>query len=560
MSSAPTVSKPSLEKLLSSMEKAFRSFKLYEGQGMQFEAHIQELASQAALATEQGPAALLVTPHGLMSEDQGVSEDGEINKVWFDLFEHGARQIIFSPGISNSEIREMLHVIAGNEAEHDDILTSLWRREMKHIQVFVARTLVKGLPVDEDQQMALQRRYGRWRTLLAPDAGTGDKTIHLNPDDLRVLSTRDDSFSWCASCIENKDAQLEQSEDIQWNDDDALPTFLQLLGQVDDETRDTVLVNLVGSYTRLGLSQNLNALLASTSAEPSLSDWSLERLLTAAGGINALIPLIEAGPSAFKESLSALVSEDATTLDQLINSIDTEAIRDEIHEMVVSEESSPLAFHSDRLTSPNEEDQLASLEALWNMEKDEAIYLAIEACRSQHPAVRLRLINLMRPVYQPAMRHQMERLFRDTDEGVRIETLRFIKETGERYFLREALELVKSPQFAKRSEQEQLEIIQVLAKHANLPAINRYFCTFANASSMLMNEHMRRIQLEAFRVISRFPSEDGREVLKRAAGRWVGNKRAREVAAEELERLKEADHRTRMNNQGDEDNEEDPHE
>ena len=77
---------------------------------------------------------------------------------------------------------------------------------------------------------------------------------------------------------------------------------------------------------------------------------------------------------------------------------------------------------------------------------------------------------------------------------------------------------------------------------------------------MLMNEHMRRIQLEAFRVISRFPSEDGREVLKRAAGRWVGNKRAREVAAEELERLKEADHRTRMNNQGDEDNEEDPHE
>ena len=195
-------------------------------------------------------------------------------------------------------------------------------------------------------------------------------------------------------------------------------------------------MNLVGSYTRLGLSQNLNALLASTSAEPSLSDWSLERLLTAAGGINALIPLIEAGPSAFKESLSALVSEDATTLDQLINSIDTEAIRDEIHEMVVSEESSPLAFHSDRLTSPNEEDQLASLEALWNMEKDEAIYLAIEACRSQHPAVRLRLINLMRPVYQPAMRHQMERLFRDTDEGVRIETLRFIKETGERYFLR----------------------------------------------------------------------------------------------------------------------------
>ena len=190
------------------------------------------------------------------------------------------------------------------------------------------------------------------------------------------------------------------------------------------------------------------------------------------------------------------------------------------------------------------------------MGKDEAIYLAIEACRSQHPAVRMRLMELMRANYQPAMRHQMERLFRDTDEGVRIESLRFIKESGERYFLRETLELVKSPQFGKRSEQEQMEIIHVLAKHAKLPAINRYFCTFANASSLLMNEHMRKIQLEAFRVIRRFPSEDGREILKRAAGRWVGNKKAREVAAEELERLKESDHHTRTKTQDDQGEEE----
>jgi hypothetical protein len=534
------------------MEKAFRSYKLYEGQGMQFEAHVQELASQAALATEQGTAALIVTPHGLISEDQDVQDDEEINKVWFDLFEHGARQIIFSPGINNTEIREMLHVIAGNEGENDDILTSLWRREMKHIQVFVARTLVKGVPVDEDQQMALQRRYGRWRTLLAPDAGTGDKTIRLNPDDLRVLSTRDDSFSWCATCIENTHTQPQQDEHIDWEDEATLPSFLHLLGQIDDETRDTVLVNLVGSYTRLGLSHDLNSLLTATATEPSLSDWSLERLLTAAGGISALIPLIEAGPSAFKESLSALVSEDAATLEKLINSIDTESIRDEIHNMVVSEENSPLAYHSERLTSPSEEEQLDSLNALWAMGKDEATYLAIEACRSQHPVVRMRLLELMRKNYQPAMRHQMERLFRDTDEGVRIESLRFIKESGERYFLREALELVKSLKFGKRSEEEQMEIIHVLAKHAKLPAINRYFCTFANASSLLMNEHMRRIQLESFRVIRRFPSEDGREVLKRAAGRWVGNKKARETAAEELARLKEDDHHTRMKDGQDE--------
>ena len=53
-----------LEKLVASMDKAFRSFRLYEARGPQYEAHVREMASQAALATEQGPAVLTVTPHG----------------------------------------------------------------------------------------------------------------------------------------------------------------------------------------------------------------------------------------------------------------------------------------------------------------------------------------------------------------------------------------------------------------------------------------------------------------------------------------------------------------
>jgi hypothetical protein len=335
-----------------------------------------------------------------------------------------------------------------------------------------------------------------------------------------------------------------------------LTDFLHLLGRAEAETRDKVLINVISSYMRLGLSKELNALLTATTAEPSFGDWSLERLLTEVGGINALIPLIEAGPSAFKESLSALVAEDAAALEKLINSIDTESIRDEIHDLVVSEESSPLAFHSERLSSPDENEQLESLDALWNMGKDESTFLAIEACRSQHTAVRQRVLEHMRRNYQGAMRHHMERLYRDVNEGVRIEALRFVKESGDRFFLRETLEIVKGPQFAKRSENEQLEIIHVLAKYAGLPAINRYFCTFANASSLMMNEQMRRIQLESFRVIGRFPTEDGEEILKRVAGRWVGNKKAREVAQEELSRLKEQAHHTRMNEQNDQPEEE----
>jgi len=527
-----------LDKLISSMEKAFRSYRLYEARGPQYEAHVREMASQAALVTEQGPAFLTVTPHGLQTNMERSSEEEDLNRTWFDLFEQGARQIVFTTGIESREVREMLQIVASDQAEGDDILTALWRRELKHIQVVVARTLVRGVGANRSTQDTLEAQYGHWRNLLAPDAKTSDKQVQLSPDDLRVLAVESEPLLWCVDCVEPPPSSVDSPLFEAQTDD--LDTFLGFLGDMSREDCDHVLSHLIGSYARLGLTDKINQLMAAAEAHPALGGWSIQRMLNAAGGIDALIPLIEAGPMAFRESLSAMASVDSAMMEELLSKIETETIRDEVESLVITQESAPLAFHSARLSSPDLAEQMESVQALFDLGTEEATYLAIEGCGSFHVEVRAYTLTRMEPIYEPPMRNSMTRLFRDKEESIRIQVYRFIKENGERHFLREALALAKDGYFGRRSEEEQWDVIQALSTHGNLPPINLFFCGVAASGSLWTSEHMLRIQHEAIRVLGKFPTPDGLHTLKKLSRKLVGAKELREAARVQLEKMERA--------------------
>jgi hypothetical protein len=523
-----------LDKLISSTDKAFRSYRLYEARGPQYEAHVREMASQAALSTEQGPAILTITPHGLQSDTNRTASESELNRTWFDLFEQGARQIVFTHGIETAEVREMLQIMAG-EQHGDDILTVLWRRDLPHIQIAVARTLVRGRRTSMSTEETLEAQYGHWRNLLVPDAQASDQRVEIRPDDLRVLAVNSKPLLWCADCKEPPapetatglfDDKLEEVE-----------AFLGLLSPLDSEDIDSVLTSLIGSYARLGLTDKINSLMSAAEHHPALSGWSLERMLTAAGGVQALIPLIEAGPAAFRESLSAMASFNAELIEELIDSIETDSIREEVEALVITQEAAPLAFHSARMSSTVIEEQLESVRALFDMNTQEATYLAIEGCASHFPEVRTYTLTRMEPIYEDSMRNSLTRLYRDTEESVRIEVYRYIKRSGNRYFLREALATVKDPYFARKSEDEQWELIQTLSSHGNLPPINLLFCGIATSSSIWTNEHKLRVQHEAIRVLERFPSVDGLHSIKKLSRRFVGSKELREAAQSALKRM-----------------------
>ncbi|MEC8193430.1 MAG: hypothetical protein VX127_11890 [Myxococcota bacterium] len=529
-----------LDKLISSVEKAFRSYRLYEARGAQYESHVREMASQAALSTEQGPAMLTITPHGLQTNTERSKREHELNRTWFELFEQGARQIVFTKGIETREVREMLQIMAG-EHHGDDILTVLWRRELNHIQISVARTLVRGIRSDMSAEEMLDAQYGHWRNLLVPDAQASDRRIEINPDDLRVLAVQRTPLQWCAECAEARESTESNPAPNFSGQSSGVAEFLSLLSPLDSDEIDSVMTNLIGSYARLGLTEKINELMSLADDHPALSGWSLERMLTAAGGVQALIPLIESGPEAFRESLSAMAASNADLIEELLGGIEAEAIREEVEALVITQEATPLAFHSARMNSPNLDEQLESIKALFNMGTDQANYLAIEGCGSVHPEVRLYVLSRLEPIFEESMRNSMLRLYRDTDEAVRIEVFRFIKRSGDRYFLREALATAKDAYFTRRSDDEQWEVISALAAHGNLPPINLLFCGYATSSSVWTNEHKRRVQLEAIRVLERYPTVDGVHSLKKLSRRLVGAKDIRAAAKAALDRMNARD-------------------
>ena len=523
-----------LEKLVASMDKAFRSFRLYEARGPQYEAHVREMASQAALATEQGPAVLTVTPHGLLVGDDKRAKEPELNRTWFDLFEQGARQVIFTPGIETAEVREMLQIMAGDH-QGEDILTVLWRRELNHIQISVARTLVRGHRAGATTAETLEAQYGHWRNLLVPDAQASERRVQISPDDLRVLAVQSEPLEWCSDCLAPHRTTADLAMFAQEESD--LDELIGMLSELQSSEVDQILSMLVGAYSRLGLPNQVNRLMALTEDHPALEDWSVQRMVDAAGGVHALIPLIEAGPEAFRESLATLANADTAMIEELLKEIETDSVREQVESLVITAESAPLAFHSARLQTAPVEEQLESVKALFDIGTEEAIYLATEGCGSVHSEVRMYTFDRMEPIYEDAMRSSVLKLYRDADEAVRVRVLRFIKQSGDRWFLREALSTAKDSYFPQRSEDEQWEMIQTLAAHGNLPAINLFFCGIANASSLWTNDHKMRVQAEAVRVLGRHHSEDGLHTLKKLSRKMVGNKTLRDAARAELDRI-----------------------
>ena len=387
-----------LEKLVASMDKAFRSFRLYEARGPQYEAHVREMASQAALATEQGPAVLTVTPHGLLVGDDKRAKEPELNRTWFTV-RAGARRVIFTRD-ETAEVREMLQIMAGDH-QGEDILTVLWRRELNHIQISVARTLVRGHRAGATTAETLEAQYGHWRNLLVPDAQASERRVQISPDDLRVLAVQSEPLEWCSECL----APHRTTPDIAMfaQEESDLDELIGMLSELQSSEVDQILSMLVGAYSRLGLPDQVNRLMALTEDHPALEDWSVQRMVDAAGGVHALIPLIEAGPEAFRESLATLANADTAMIEELLKEIETDSVREQVESLVITAESAPLAFHSARLQTAPVEEQLESVKALFDIGTEEAIYLATEGCGSVLE-VRLYTFDRIEPIYEDAMR------------------------------------------------------------------------------------------------------------------------------------------------------------
>jgi len=513
-------------KLLLSLEKVLRSYRLYEARGTQYDAHVNELASHAALATEVRPVEVSLSPFGPFLPGDAPPSDGEFARQWFVLFEEGARQIVFQPGIDRRELRELLHILSADAEDGEDIVTALWRKELKHVQVFVARVLIRGVDLGEDKSVSLEEQYGRWKSMLHPGAKLrkGADAVQLSPDDFRILALDEDGFDWCRLSTElsselrkeRRKPKLAASVDREIRDMDR---FLDLAVALEEDADSTIL-NVMGGMTRMGMVKELNRMICAVAAHTELEGRSLHSLLDDPEALNALVPLVESAPSAFHDSLAAIASINAEAAEKLLENVEESEDGEEAEEFVATPETAPMHFYSNRLLSKDSSEAMEAVDGLAAMGTDEAFLLALGGYESAHAEVRRAVLHKLFANYDPTLSHMIPHVLQDVHKANRILALNFIAERGSTKLLREVMTLMKHREFARRDHDERIAFVRTIGRHSRLPVISRFLCKLLLGFRLFSGKAAIEFQSEVARFVVGSPSQEAEETIRKVLSSW----------------------------------------
>jgi len=518
-------------KLILSLEKVLRSYRLYEARGTQYEAHVMELAGQAALATETADVALNLSPYGPFLDGEHPPTEGEFSRQWFTLFEEGARQILFLPGIDGQQLRELLQILSIEVEDNEDIVTALWRKELTHVQIFVARVLIRGVEGVAGQGSSIQDDLARWKNTLLPsdysatdDGGLAEKKIELSPDDFRVLVLDEKAFDWCSlsseltaeQCDQRKKPRLTQAVDREISD---FERFLDLATDL-GEGADEIILDVISSMTRLGNTEDLNRMICTAAKHEGTEGRSLRKLLQTEGGLDGLVPLLEAAPDAFHDSLSAIAEIDAEAVSRILEKVEQDGVRESLQGFVATAEAAPMHYYALRLLSDDMEESLEAVEALNQMRTEEAFTLSLEAYDSSYPNVRRLVMRKLFDRYNPTLSKMVLQALQDIDKGIRILTLRFIGDNGSSNLLRAVVNLMRQKDFQKRDFNERTAFIRAIGSHTRIPIINTYLCGLLLEYRLFSSRDLIELQAEVARHLVRSSNPEAQAAVKKVLNRW----------------------------------------
>ena len=146
-----------LSRCFATLDKVVRGMRLYEGKGALIERLMADLELKLSTMLEQGEVTVRVTPIGLVYGTSPLTAAGEKTpRYLFRLFCDGVRELTFLPGVERSEIVDLVAVLNMEaQGEDEDLVTLLWKKQMRHIQYFAADTLDMTTQVRADGELRL---------------------------------------------------------------------------------------------------------------------------------------------------------------------------------------------------------------------------------------------------------------------------------------------------------------------------------------------------------------------------------------------------------------------
>lgn len=304
--------------LMSSLSKCLRSAQLYQSQGPQFQAHLKDLVQSGAAATQNEAMALHLSPFRPYLEGEDIPEGQSEGRYWFQLFEEGVRQIRFLPGVDQEDWIGLLAVLSGveraptngNDSTHlatSDLVTSLWRKDLPHVEVVVARTLVRHVGATSDNDDTTTQ-LERWKNQISPREWDPERKeeVHLKPilpDDFRMLVSDGQAFEWARIAREPSKEEAKEGHRPRLSAaiDEQLSDYERLLDVIEatGENSADLLINVIGSMLRFGQETELAKVLGVLGAHPGDTARAVQARIQESESLEHLLPLFEGAESIF---------------------------------------------------------------------------------------------------------------------------------------------------------------------------------------------------------------------------------------------------------------------
>ena len=558
-STPPAGPSPLSTQLLNSLEKTLRSYRLYEARGPQYEAHMGGLSKSASEATAQGPVTINLSPFGPYMDGESAPTKGDYARQWFDLFEEGARQIVISTGITDEEIRELMHVLCGTDVDSEDIVTALWRKNLHHISVQVARVLIRHSDMlGTDKKHTLEQELGRWRRMLGGVSNDGgvefaeqERHMELQQDDFRLLALDEKNFDWCRIAREapaevRADARRPRlSDDI----DRQITDYERFLDVVDASGSDAkkLLLDVLGALIHYGDAPELDRFLLILASHDGVGSKAVYALMDDTEVLAQLVPMIEAAPDVFTGSIEAFAALNVPLLPEQEHEEDilSEAPTEMFAVPEQPESVDQIEVHRSNIFSQNPRTACESVNALFAMSTESSIEIAVQAYASKSVSVRqLVVIHVLRRTMgenPDSLRVKLEALaidgLKDADAGIRkLVQQHFLKHLSEDR-LNAVMKSMTNSGFSGKDLSERVLMLQIVSRYDHEQKIIDFLCALLLKYRLFSSDQELQFQAEVAKKLLRSDNPKAQNAIQKVLKRWTVTTQVKTMIREEIKAL-----------------------
>jgi HEAT repeat protein len=466
----------SVEAFLGTLDKVVRGIRLYEGHGDLLERLYVELEKKLRLATEVGDVTLRVASFGLLHHGTLVTPENKRLPYLFRLFCDGLRELTITHGASLADVKALTEVLAQDpRAGEDDLVTLLWKRDLRGVEVYAVDALTTGAEIGPDGQLVLGRHGAKAR--LARASTEGALALALSSDDVRAIHP-DDALAWVhvASRFRGEPATvgayaLDVADEPHARElarfveialaraarDDGGPSPLlagaweSALAQQDTETAMT----LVETLARVAEHD-----LAPPADSAPRRVW---RALATPAAMRALAPWYPRHAARLAASLATLAAGGGPELVALLLALPPGEASAAIEDLLRGLGVDLTPMYRTRLASADEAVLLDAIAALGRIGTDEAADALCEILRHNRTQVRAAVLAAMKNCPPERIRTAVGRTLRDMDHENRLASLRLLTVSRDPRAAGFVLSAVRDREFATRETGEQETFLRALS-------------------------------------------------------------------------------------------------